>query len=132
MHGDEDTGLHFDECSDGFFRVHVDVPAAGGIVGTDGHEGDVGGVVFANFFEAVEIGAVTAVENFAGAGGDDVTAVVAVGIVDVACAPVVARGVDDGEVSELEGIPDGHFVYGVEAEFLNEFSAAAGDDDAFV
>ena len=120
MHGDEDSSFHFDECAYGFFWVHVDVATAGCIVGTDRHESDVGCVMFADFFEAIEVGTVTAVEDFALAGVDYVAAVVAVGIVEVAGSPMVARSVGDVEVIEADDVPNGHFVDGVEAEAFDE------------
>ena len=120
MHGDEDTCFHFDERAHGFFRVHVYVASAGGVVGADGHECDVWGVVFANFLEAVEVGAIAAVEDLALTGVDHVATVIAVGVVEVACTPVVAWGVGDVQVIEAEGVPDGHFVDGFEPEFSDE------------
>jgi hypothetical protein len=132
VHGDEYAGLHLDERAHGLLGVHVDVSAAGGVVGADGHQCDIGGVVFADFLEAFEVGAVAAVEDFAGTGGNHVAAVVAVGVVEVSCAPVVTWGVGDLEVVELESIPDRHFVDGFEAESFNELAAAVGHDDTFV
>lgn len=132
VHGDEDAGLHFDEGAHGLLWVHVDIAAAGGIVGPDGHEGDVGGVVLSNFLKATEVGTVATVKDLTRARGNHVTAVVAVGIVKVAGTPVVARGVGDAEVFEVQGVPDGHFVHAVESEFFHERLAAVGDDDPLV
>ncbi len=120
MHGDEDAGFHFDEGLHGFLGIHVHIPTAGGVVGTDGHQGDVRGVMFANFFETLKIRAVAAVENFTNTGVDHVAAVVAMGIVEVAGTPVVAGGVGDGEVIKLQGVPDGHFIDGMKAESCDQ------------
>ncbi len=115
VHGDEDTGFHLDERSNSLLGIHVDISAAWGVVGTDRHESNIGRVVFADFLKTIEISAVAAVENFAHAGGNHVAAVVAVSIVQVSCAPMVARGVGDTEIIKAESVPARHFMHGVKA-----------------
>ena len=130
MHGDEDFRIKIGEGTDCLLRVHVDVPAAGGVVGADGHERDIDAVALADFREAIEVGAVAAVEYALATGVDDVAAVVAVGVVDIARAPVMAGGMDDAHAADLQLIPDLHLVDRWETEFPDKRGAAHGDDDA--
>ena len=64
VHGDENAGLHFDKSTDGLLGIHVHVPAAGSIIGADGHQCDIGGVMLADFLEAVKVGTISTVKDF--------------------------------------------------------------------
>lgn len=130
MHRDHQFGSEIGEGSHGFFRVHVDVPAARGIVGADRHEGDVDVVPPADFRKALEIRAVPTMKDTLAAGADDVAAVVAVGVVEKTCAPVVGRGVDDFQQVEPEFVPNPHLMGGGEAEALDQGLAAHRHHDA--
>ena len=130
MHGDEDFRAEIGEGTDGLLGVHVDIAAAGGFVGTDGHECDVDAVTFADFGEAVEVGAVAAVKNAFAAGFHDVATVVAMGVVDVTCAPMMTRSMDDSHAIDFHFIPNIDFVDGRETEFFDQRCTTFRDDDA--
>lgn len=69
-------------------------------------------MAFADFEEAFEVCAVTAMEDAFAGGFDDVAAIVPMGIVDVAGAPMMAGGVDDFQAVDFEPVPDFHFMDG--------------------
>lgn len=83
-----------------------------------------------DFRKAVEVGAVAAMENAFPAGLDDVTAVIAVGVVDVARAPMMAGRVDYLHATDVQLVPDFHLVDGGETELPDERGAALRHHDA--
>ena len=130
MHGDEDFRAEIREGADGLLGVHVDIAAAGGFVGADGHQGDIDVMAFADFREAVEVGAIAAMKDAFSAGLDDVAAIIAVGVVNVARAPMMAGRVDDIHAADLQFVPDFHLVDGGKTELPNERGAALRHHDA--
>lgn len=81
-------------------------------------------MAFSDFGEAVEVGAIAAVEDAFATGLHDIAAVIAMGVVDVAGAPMVAGCVDDVHAADFQFVPDFDFVDGGEAEFFHERGAA--------
>lgn len=131
VHGDEGVGAEVEKGLEGLFGVEVDVSATGSVVGADGEEGDVDVVAGADGFEAVEVGGVAGVVDGVGGSLGEEAAVVAMGVVSEAGAPVMGGGVDEGKVFvELMFVPDGEFGDGVEIEFGEDVGIAFGDDDA--
>ena len=120
VHGDEDFCTEVSEGADSLLWIHVDIAAAGRLVGTDGHEGDIDVMAFADFREAIEVGAIAAMEDAFPTGFDDVAAVIAMGVVDVARAPMVAGRVDYIHAADIELVPDFHLVDGRETEFPHQ------------
>jgi len=130
VHGDHVAGVEIAEGVEGFFGVHVDLAAAHGFVGADGEDGEVDGGGGTDFGEAVEVGAVAAVEDGAAGGiADEEAAEAAVDIVDHAGTPVFGGGEGDFERADAGGGPVLHFDDSAEAGAADEFTDACGDDD---
>ena len=152
VHGDHGVGgAEVEEGLQAFFRAGVDGPVAVWGIGADGQQCDAWVQAAADLAEAGEVGGVAGVvERVACAGaaartfavcrasgfgvGDDVAAVVAVGVGEHACAPVFAGCHGDGEIfagcvrGEGCGVPPLEFGDGTEAELLYEIAYAFGDD----
>src|SRR5882762_5341544 len=90
MHGNKPFGAQVLKNLDGFVGAHVDVAEGFRAIGADGQEGDFGGEVLADLFEAVEVGAVTGVIDFAALMFKDEAAVAAVMVAQHAGTPMFA------------------------------------------
>ncbi len=130
VHGDEDFRSEVHEGPHGLLGVHVDIAATRGFVCADGHQGDVDRMAFTDLTEAVEVGAIAAMEDGFSASFDDVAAVVPVGIMDESRAPVVRRSVDNFELIEVQRVPNLHLMDGGKIEALDQRRTSARDNDA--
>jgi hypothetical protein len=131
VHGNEGLGADVVEDFDGFVRAHVDVAERFGAVGADGQEGDFGGEVFADLLEAIEVGAVAGVVNFAALMFEDEAAVAAVVVAQHARAPMFTGGQGDFVIAVLEAFPPVEFDDALEAEVAGEVAHAPGHDADF-
>ena len=132
MHRDHCFCTELDKGLEGLFGVHVNIAFGGGVVGTDGEEGDLDVGAVSDFFEAVKIRAISAVENGASGILDEEPAEAAVVVVENTGAPVAGGGEGDAEGTVLEGFPRFEFADLVEAEAVNEASDVLGDCDGLV
>jgi len=132
VHGDESFCAEIGEGANGILGVHVDFTSAGRIVGTDGQERDVDVETAADFGEAFEVCSVAAVKDGAAFGLDDEASEAAMGIVQKACAPVVAGGERDAQGAEFVGLPVVEFVDATEPEVVHKVSHFERDDDGLV
>lgn len=130
MHRDEDFRAEIRESADGLLRVHVDIATARRLVSADGHESDIDVISFPDFGKALEVGAIAAVENAFPSSLHEVTAVVAMRVVNISRAPMMTGRVDDVHAVDFQIVPDSQLMDCGEAELSDEGSAAHGDDDA--
>ena len=120
--------VHRDEClrakigkrPNSLFRVHVDIAPTRRLVGADRHQRDVDLVAFTDFLEPVKIGTVATMEDTFPCRSNNVSAVITMGVVNEACAPVMGGSVDDFQFIEGERVPDFHLMDGGKSQALDE------------
>src|SRR5882724_10066307 len=120
MHGNKPFGAQVLKNLDGFVGAHVDVAEGFRAIGTDGQEGDLGREVLADLFEAVEVGAVTRVIDFAALMFEDEAAVAAVMVAQHAGAPMFAGSQSDLPVAMGKTLPPIEFHDALEPEVAGE------------
>ncbi len=135
VHGDEGAcGAEVEEGLQGLFGAGVDGAIAVGEVGTDGQQRDLRLQAMADLFETMEVGGVAGVVDAVAAAAQDVTAVVTVGVVEHARAPVAAGRHDDFDLLfnrvgfEGGGLPPFEFGDAAEAEFFDQVAHSQGND----
>lgn len=131
MHGNKPFCAQVLKNLDGFVRAHVDVAEGFGPIGADGEEGDLGREVLADLFEAVEVGAVAGVIDFAALMFEDEAAVAAVIIAKHAGAPMFAGRQGDLPVAMGEALPPIELDDALEPEVAGEVAHAPRHDADF-
>ncbi len=131
MHGDKLFGAEVLEGFHGLVGAHVDFAKGIGVVRADGQQGDLGRDAAADFFEAVEVGAVAGVIDAAPLVFEDESAVAAVLIAQGARAPVFAGSERDFPVVVRKTFPPVKFDDAFEAEVEREVANAPGHDADF-
>src|SRR6267154_771660 len=131
MHGNKPFGAQVLKDLDGFVRAHVDVTEGFGAIGADGQEGDLGREVLADLLEAVEVGAVAGVIDFAALMFEDEAAVAAVVVAQHAGAPMFAGRQGDLPIAMGKALPPIEFDDALEAEVAGEVVYDDGDDTDF-
>jgi len=131
VHWDEPPGAQIFEDFHGLVRAHVHVAEGFGVVSADGEQRDFRRAAPADFFEAIEIGAVAGVIDAATLMFEDKTAVAAMMIAQNTSAPMFARGQSNFPVAVREGFPPFKFDDAAKAEIVSEVAYAPGHDADF-
>ena len=105
VHRDEPFCFEFVKDFDGFVGAHVDAAEGVGKVRADGKNGDFRTETFADFFEAIVVGAVAGVENAAVLVFDQEAAKTTFFVAEMLATPVMAGGECDAPVFILETLP---------------------------
>jgi len=131
VHWDEPPRAQIFEDFHGLVRAHVHVAEGFGVVSADGEQRDFRRAAPADFFEAIEIGAVAGVIDAATLMFEDKTAVAAMMIAQNTSAPMFARGQSNFPVAVREGFPPFKFDDAAKAEVVGEVTDAPGHDADF-
>ena len=124
MHGDQHFGLEIKEGLDGFLGIHVNGSTTHGLVGADWENGDVDVGGFADAPKAVEVGAVSGVENGSILDFNKEAAELAVQIMDEPRTPVAGGGHLDADLAR-PGFHDDRFA---PAQLDDSAKAAVADE----
>jgi hypothetical protein len=131
VHGDEVLGLDVIEDFHGVVGAHVNVFQIFGTIGADGEQCDFGREVLADILEAIEVGTVAGMINFAALMFEHEAAVAAMVIAQCAGAPMFARGERDLPIAMRKTFPPVEFDDAFEAEVAREVTHAPGHDADF-
>lgn len=132
MHWHECFCIELDEGIDRLLGVHVHISFRGGVVGSDGEECDFHRQPLADFCEALEIRAVTTMENRAPGIFDMKSTEAPVRVMQHTRAPVAGRREGHLERAEFIRLPVAQLLHMVEAETVDEAADIFGDNDALV
>ena len=129
VHRNHSVCLEVEKGLNRFFRIHVDFPTTGAVVGPDGQKGGMDVISSSDLSESIEVSGISRMVGGVLRQLDDKTTEPLFGIVNVAGTPVMGRRKIDFGIPEADTVPVRHFLNSGDVQFSDHSGNAVGNHD---